>query len=122
MWIIRAILIALVVICVVAFAYFNVSSDQKIDVNMIYANYLDVPLITVVFWSFIAGLLVSLIIFISIYIRLTVEIRSNRKRVRALEHEVSILRNRPIEESAEFIEDKENRGSQDILPTIEADE
>jgi len=122
MWILRAILIALVVISVVAFAYFNVSSDQKVDVNMIYAKFLNVPLITVVFWSFVGGLLVSLILFISIYIRLSVEMRSNRKRVRALEHEVSILRNRPIEESAEFIEDKEDRGGQDIIPTIEADE
>lgn len=122
MWILRAILIALVVISVVAFAYFNVSSDQKVDVNMIYAKFLNVPLITVVFWSFVGGLLVSLILFISIYIRLSVEIRSTRKRVRALEHEVSILRNRPIEESAEFIEDKEDRGGQDIIPTIEADE
>jgi len=106
MWAVRAVLIALVVIVVVAFAFFNVGSNQTVDVNLIYVQYINVPLITVVFWSFLGGLLVSLIVFIFIYIKLSVELRFSRKKVIALEHEVAILRNRPIEESADFIKDK----------------
>ncbi len=103
MWVIRAIIIALLVIVVVAFAYFNFSPSQKVDVNLIYVKYLDVPLVTVVFWSFVAGVLVSLVLFISVYIRLSVDIRTASRRVTALEGEVAVLRNRPIEESADLL-------------------
>ena len=115
MWVIRAVMIALVVICVVAFAYFNVGHEQTIDVNLIWARFIDVPLITVVFWAFVGGVIVSLVGFISVYIRLTVDLRSVRKKMRALEHEITTLRNRPIEESAEFIEKQSGAGS-GILP------
>ncbi|UCE24768.1 MAG: LapA family protein [Candidatus Zixiibacteriota bacterium] len=103
MWVVRAIIIALLVIVVVAFAYFNFSPSQKVDVNLIYVKYLDVPLVTVVFWSFVAGVLVSLVLFISVYIRLSVQIRTASRRVTALEGEVAVLRNRPIEESADLL-------------------
>lgn len=106
MWAVRAILIAFLVIAVIAFAYFNFNPNQKVDVDLIYVKYVEVPLVTVVFWSFVAGMLVSLIMFISVYIRLSVQLRTANKRSTALESEVSILRNRPIEESAEMIKNK----------------
>ena len=81
MWAVRAILVALLIIIVVAFAYFNFNPAQKVDVNLIYVKYLGVPLVTVVFWSFVAGVLISLILFISVYIRLTVQIRASAKRL-----------------------------------------
>ena len=120
MWVVRAVLIALVVIGVVAFAYFNVGSQQTVDVNLIYARYIDVPLITVVFWAFVGGIVVSLVGFISVYVRLTVDLRSVRKKMRTLEHEITTLRNRPIEESAEFIE-KQTRAGGGILPKPESE-
>ena len=103
MWAVRAIIIALLVIVVVAFAYFNFNPSQKVDVNLIYVKYLEVPLVTVVFWSFVAGVLVSLVLFISVYVRLSVQMRSASKRIQALEGEVAVLRNRPIEESADLL-------------------
>ena len=111
MWAIRAILLAIVVVCVVAFAYFNFSPDQKVAVELIYAKYVDVPLVTVVFWSFVAGVLVSLVTFISVYVKLSVQVRTANKRVHALEGEVTVLRNRPIEESADLLKgaDEQNR-------------
>jgi uncharacterized membrane protein YciS (DUF1049 family) len=103
MWVVRAILIALVIVAVVAFAMYNVGAGQTVTVNLIWATYLDVPLITVVFWSFVAGVIVSLLIFITAYIKLSVQLRSARKQVKALEGEVTVLRNRPIEESADLL-------------------
>jgi len=120
MWVIRAVMIALVVICVVAFAFFNVGSEQTVNVNLIYARFIDVPLITVVFWAFVGGVLVSLVGFVSVYVRLTVDLRSVRKKVRTLEHEITTLRNRPIEESAEFIEKQTGAGG-GILPKPESE-
>lgn len=103
MWVLRAILITLVVVAVVAFAMYNAGSGQAVSVNLIWAKYVDVPLITVVFWSFTAGVVVSLVIFISVWIKLSVQLRSTKKQVRALEGEVTVLRNRPIEESADLL-------------------
>lgn len=115
MWVLRSILIAFVVICVVAFAYHNSSPAQKVNVDLIFSKYIDVPLVIVVFWSFVSGLIVSLILFILIYLRQSVQIRGLQKMIRALESEVTVLRNRPIEESADLLkgddEKKVNTGS-----------
>lgn len=103
MWVIRTILIAAIIIAVVAFAYFNLNPDQKVDVDLIQVKYLDVPLITIVFWSFVGGIIISLVLFVSVYIKQAVDLRSGRRRIRDLEHELTVLRNRPIEESADLI-------------------
>jgi uncharacterized integral membrane protein len=113
MWAVRAILIVALVLCVVAFAYYNPPIDQEgVKVNLVWAKFVDVPLITVVFWSFVIGMLVSLFIFISMFIRQSVELRSTRRRIKALEGEVTALRNRPIEESAELGRPGENQPPQ----------
>jgi uncharacterized membrane protein YciS (DUF1049 family) len=116
MWAVRAVLIALLIIVLVAFAYTNLQLDQKVSINVLTAKYVNVPLLTVVFWAFVGGILVSLILFISIYIRLSVQLRSANKRVFALESEVTVLRNRPIEESAELISGGENNDSEEKSP------
>ncbi len=111
MWIIRAILIAVMLILVIAFAYNNFGPEQKVDVYLrpVMPNYLDVPLVTVVFWSIVAGMVMSLLIFISIYIKQTVDMHAAKRRIKALEGEVAILRNRPIEESAELLKGADSR-------------
>ena len=105
MWVIRAILIAIIFIAIIAFVVLNPITSHLVDVDLYFAKYVDVSLAVVVFWSLVAGMLVSLILFISIYIKLSVQLRIANKRVSALESEVSILRNRPIEESANLIRD-----------------
>ena len=57
----------------------------------------------------LAGMLVSLVMFISIYVRLSVQVRSAAKRINALEGEVAVLRNRPIEESADFLKGADDK-------------
>jgi len=109
MWALRAVLIVFVIICVVAFAYHNSNPAQKINVDLVYAKYVDVPLVMVVFWSFVAGLIVSLFLFILIYLRQTVQIRSLQKLIRSLETEVTVLRNRPIEESADLLKGQDEK-------------
>ena len=119
MWAVRAILIALIIIVVVAFAYFNFSPSQKVDVDLIYVKFLDVPLVTIVFWSFVAGMLVSLIYFISVYFKLSVQLRSANKKISALESEVTVLRNRPIEESVDLLKGVD-RNNSDIKSPFES--
>jgi uncharacterized membrane protein YciS (DUF1049 family) len=111
MWVLRAVLIALLIIVIVAFAYNNFGPDQRVDVNLkpILANYVDVPLVTVVFWAFFSGVVLSLLLFITMYVKQAVDIHSFRKRIKALESEVSILRNRPIEESVDLLKGADSK-------------
>ena len=110
MWVVRAIMIALVIVCVVAFAFYNIGPENKVDVDLVYVAFNDVPMVTVVFWSFVAGMLVSLLLFISVYIRNSVALRSALRRIKALENEVTVLRNRPIEESVDLLKGADNKG------------
>jgi len=103
MWAFRAIIVAVIVVAIVAFAIHNIGQYQKVDVDLIWKEFRGVALVEVVFWAFAAGVVVSLAIFISVYVRLTVNLRSVRRHMRALESEVAVLRNRPIEESAELL-------------------
>ncbi|MCB2201405.1 LapA family protein [bacterium] len=103
MWALRALLIALVFVAAVAFAYSNVGIVVDVNLQPVYSDMADVPLISVVGWALGIGLFLSLLMFISTYIKLSVQIRAARKRIKALETEVAILRNRPIEESADLL-------------------
>ena len=120
MWVVRTILIALVIVCVVAFAFYNIGPANEVDVNLIYVTYTNVPMVTVVFWSFVAGILISLLLFVSIYVKVSVEKRTAVRRVRALESEVTILRNRPIEESADLLKGTDMQKT-DITSPFDAD-
>lgn len=103
MWAVRAVLIALLIIILVAFAYTNLEMNQQVSVNLLFAQYINVPLLTVVFWAFVGGMLVSLTLFISVYIKNSVILRAANRKIEALETEVTVLRNRPIEESADML-------------------
>jgi uncharacterized membrane protein YciS (DUF1049 family) len=111
MRIVRALLIALIIVLIVAFAYNNNSPEQVVDVFMkpLFPNYVDVPLLGVVFWAFFSGVMMSLLIVITIYIKQTMDLHTARKRIKALEAEVGILRNRPIEESADLLKGADSR-------------
>ncbi len=113
MWAVRAILIVALVLCVVAFVYYNPPSQETVKVNLGWVQYVKVPLVTVVFWSFVPGVLVSLFVFMSVFIKQSVQLRATRRRIKALEGEVTALRNRPIEESADLVASGESKPSTD---------
>ena len=105
MWIVRAVLVLLLLLLVVGFAFNNTGAHQKVAVYLqpLLPNYVDVPLVTVVFWSFLTGAVLSMLLFVSMYLKMSVHGHTTRKRIKALESEVTILRNRPIEESADLL-------------------
>lgn len=121
MWVVRAILIVAILILMVGFMFNNYGPDQTVDVHLrpVLNDYADVPLLTVVFWSFVAGVVVSLLLFITMYVKQTVDGHAARKRIRALESEVAILRNRPIEESVDLLRGADNRFNDLKSPFLE---
>ncbi len=103
MWVFRSILILIIIAVIVGFALYNSGPDQTVDVDLMWAKRLDVPVITVVFWSFILGAMVSWLLFISIYLKLSNQLREANKSIKGLVTEVTALRNRPIEETKDLL-------------------
>jgi uncharacterized membrane protein YciS (DUF1049 family) len=105
MWIFRALLLVILVILLIAFAYNNFNPDQVVDVHLapLAHDYIDVPLVTVVFWAFVAGAALALLLFLTGHINQLIVMRNLRRQVKALETELSVLRNRPIEDSAALL-------------------
>ncbi|UCD17918.1 MAG: LapA family protein, partial [Candidatus Zixiibacteriota bacterium] len=85
---------------------YNSGPEQTVDVNLIWTERIDVPVITVVFWSFILGALVSWLLFISVYLKLSNQLREANRTIKGLVSEVTALRNRPIEETKDLLKKK----------------
>ena len=108
MWAVRAIGIFLAISLVVGFVVYNYSMDQRVAVNLYWKQYENIPLLVVIFWSFLAGMAISLVLFVGVYLRQLTQISSARKTIKGLNDEVSALRNRPIEDSRDMFGDEES--------------
>lgn len=111
---VRGILVLLLILVVGYFFIANQGVDQKVDIKLqpFMANRVDVPLVSVLLVTFASGALLGGLVFVMIYIRQSVLVHSSRKRIKALEAEVAILRNRPIEESVELLKGADQKNSQ----------
>jgi uncharacterized membrane protein YciS (DUF1049 family) len=108
MWVFRSFLILVIIAIIIGFALSNSGPDQTVDIDLIWAQRYDVPILTVVLWSFILGILVSWLLFVSIYLKLSNRLGKANRAIKGLETEVAALRNRPIEESKNFLEKKDD--------------
>ena len=103
MRVIVSLLILFLIAVMIAFAYYN-GPDQTVDVNLIWMERFDVPVITVVFWAFILGAAISWLLSITVYIKQYNQLRQARKSMKGLQNEVTSLRNRPIEETKNLLD------------------
>jgi len=106
MWVLRSILVLIIIAIIVGFALYNSGPDQAVDIDLIWTQRFDVPVITIVFWAFILGAVVSWLLFITVYLKQSNQIRESNKLVKGLQTEVMALRNRPIEESKDLLNSK----------------
>ena len=109
MWAIWAVLILLLILGMVFFAFNNLTQVVDINLQPLFEDREDVLLLTVVFWSFVSGALLSIFLFITNFIKQSVNVRTAYRKIKALEGELAILRNRPIEESAELLKGADNK-------------
>jgi uncharacterized integral membrane protein len=93
MGILRTILILIVLAIVIGFSIYN--AEPRVDVDLIRWQY-NVPLVVVVYWSFLAGMIASLILGFTYILKLQGDRRSERRDKRRLESELASLRNRTI--------------------------
>ncbi len=101
MWVIRALLIVALVAIILGFSVYN--ADERVAVNIFETKYVNVPLIIVAYWAFIFGMLVSFVLFVTIYFRQAGEIRRHKRMAEGLASEITALRNRRIDEASDSI-------------------
>ncbi len=99
MGIIRAILILIVLAVIIGFSVYN--AGPRVDVDLIRGQY-NVPLVVVVYWSFLTGMIVAMLLGASYVLKVQTDRRLERRDRRQLELEVGALRNRTIEELDEL--------------------
>ncbi|HDL03687.1 MAG TPA: LapA family protein, partial [candidate division Zixibacteria bacterium] len=81
MWVLRSILVLIIIAIIVGFALYNSGPDQAVDIDLIWTQRFDVPVITIVFWAFILGAVVSWLLFITVYLKQSNQIRESNKLV-----------------------------------------
>ena len=95
MWALRVLLLSVVIVLIVGFSIYN--SAQRVAVNLIFASYVNVPMIVLTYWAFVLGMLVSFLLGIAYYLRITNQMRERDKENKRMLAELTALRNRPID-------------------------
>jgi uncharacterized integral membrane protein len=96
MWLWRLFFLALIMVLLLGFAIQNL--EQKVEVVLYKWHFTQVPLILVMFESFVVGVVI-LFIFTAVHdLQMRRELRRQRGEVKRLKEELSSLRNIPFEE------------------------
>ncbi len=104
MWAVRALLVIVLVVIIVGFSVLN--SEERVTVQLYNTTYYNIPLIVVTYWSFVAGMVVTFVLGLSYFWKLSLDLRDARRENKRLLAELASLRNRPIE-SIETLEGTE---------------
>jgi len=91
----RVLLLLVVIVVIVGFSIYN--SAERVAVHLIIASYENVPMIVVTYWAFVLGMLVSFLLGIAYYLRITNQMREREKDNKRMLAELTALRNRPID-------------------------
>ncbi len=96
MWLWKLFLLAVIMVLLLGFAIQNL--DQKVEVTVYRWHFTQVPLILVMFESFVVGVVV-LFLFTAIHdLQMRRELRKHKSEVKKLREELSSVRNIPFEE------------------------
>ena len=91
----RVLLLLVVIVVIVGFSIYN--SAERVAVHLIIASYENVTMIVVTYWAFVLGMLVSFLLGIAYYLRITNQMRDREKDNKRMLAELTALRNRPID-------------------------
>lgn len=96
MWAIRMLL--MIIFLIVAIAFFIYNANERVDINILHTQYLDVPLMAVMLIAFGAGMVASFLLAVTYFFRISSESAANKRQVKRLEAEITSLRNRQIDQ------------------------
>ena len=95
MWAMRVLLLLVVIVLIVGFSIYN--SAERVAVHLIFGSYENVPMIVVTYWAFVLGMLVSFLLGVAYYLRITNQMGEREKDNKRMLAELTALRNRPID-------------------------
>jgi len=96
MWLVRLLLFIIAIAVLVGFVMLN--PDQRVDVHFPWTSYYSVLLSYVVFGAVVVGMFIVFVYAIFYFMKIASEIREKNRQIRALETELSALRNRSLED------------------------
>jgi len=94
MWIIRLLLPAALLVVIIAFAFLN--PGQKVEVELLFAYYRDIPLAIVVLFSILSGMLLMFTLSVFHDLKIRGQVRRLRQENRKLSGELTTLRTSPF--------------------------
>lgn len=99
MWMLKWLGVALLMILLLGFSMLNL--NQRVDVDLFFWQFQDVPLILVIFEAFIIGMLVWFLVAFINELKLRGELRAVTRDRDEIHSELQNLRNLPLEETEE---------------------
>lgn len=96
MWLVRLLLFIIAIAILVGFVMLN--PDQRVDVHFPWGSYFNVLLSYVVFGAVVIGMFIVFLYAIFYFMKIAGDIREKNRQLRALETELSALRNRSLED------------------------
>lgn len=96
MWVLRIFLVMLIIVLVIGFSIYN--STERVSVRVLNLQYIDVPMIFVVYWAFVIGMFISFVLGLSYYLKISADLREQKREVKKLMQEITTLRNMPLED------------------------
>ena len=95
MWFVKIVLPAIFIVIILSFAFLN--PDQRVNIDLFFSSYPEVPLTVVVLISIFIGMILMFCITIFQDVKMRTEIKSLRKEKLRKDEELTSLRNLPIE-------------------------
>ncbi len=89
MWAIRAALLLLILLVIIGVTLLN--NAETVAVNLLFVRYDSIPLIAVIYWSFLAGIVITIVLGLSYVFKLQSEIRRRGKEMKRLSLDVADL-------------------------------
>ncbi len=89
MWAIRAALLLLILLVIIAVTLLN--NTQNVAFNLLFVRYERIPLIAVIYWSFLAGIIITIVLGLSYVFKLQSQLRRRGKEIKRLSAEVGNL-------------------------------
>ena len=96
MWLVRLLLFIIALVILVGFVLLN--PEQRVDVTFPWGIYNNILMSYVVFGAVVIGMFIVFVYSIFYFMKIAGDIREKNRQIRALETELSALRNRSLED------------------------
>jgi uncharacterized membrane protein YciS (DUF1049 family) len=91
-------MLIIIVLFLLAIGFGFQNAGETATIKLFKTTFIDVPLVWIVLASFALGMIVSFLIAVTYYFKVSSEARTQKREARRLQEEITALRNRQIEQ------------------------